>query len=163
MVNLENLENLENQELPEQELPEQELVSPDISNPDVLTPEVSNISTSPLSLLYTGICNIYSYISTVDPITKVTSQHLSLIYKNIPCRASYYTMSSNSSLIKNSDFNYSKNNSIKLFLQSDLIINSGSIFQVTQNNRTTKYKASSEAFVFSNHQEIILKLLDDLS
>lgn len=126
---------------------------------NITTTDTTSTTISPLSILYTGSCNIYSYSSVTNTTTKVTSQVLSLVFENIPCRASQYTPST----IQKTEFFYSKNNSIKLFLQADLIISSGSIFIVTQNNRTIKYKSSAEASVFSNHQEIILNLFDDIS
>jgi hypothetical protein len=48
-----------------------------------------------------------------------------------------------------------------LFIRPDLEINPGSIIEVTQNGRTTKYKRSGKPAVYTYHQEIRLTLYEE--
>ncbi len=116
-----------------------------------------------LASLYSSSCDIYLFNTSINPHTSISSQSLELIYQDIPCRVSYLSSSTitSSSSIKKKDFFYSNYNSIKVFLQNDLIINSGSIFYITTLQKTSIYKASSEPFIYSSHQEIILLPFED--
>ena len=51
--------------------------------------------------------------------------------------------------------------SITLFIRPDLEVKPGSVIEVTQHGKTTKYKGSSKSAVYTNHQEIVLELFED--
>lgn len=122
-----------------------------------------NTISQALASLYSSSCDIYSFKTSINPETSISSQSLELIYQNIPCRLSYLSSSSttSSSSIKKKDFTYSNYNPIKLFLQNDLLIDAGSIFYITNFSKTKVYKASSEPFIYSSHQEVILVPFED--
>lgn len=122
---------------------------------------INNQFSQALSSLYTASCDIYHFLSFTDPITSITSQSLELLHQSIPCRVSYLSSSSSASTKKN-DFSYVNSSPIKIFLQCDLTINSGSIFYVTNYSKTLVYKASSEPFIYSSHQEVIIAPFDDI-
>lgn len=116
-----------------------------------------------LDTLYTGFCDIYEYVKVKDDFTKVISTTLTLLYENIPCRASYYNNSSNISSVKDQQFNSIKKQTIKLFFPNQFSVPAGSIFEVTQNGKFTKYKNSGEPALYSSHQEVMLELFDDIT
>lgn len=116
-----------------------------------------------LDTLYSGFCDIYQYTDTKDSHSKVTSTSLSLIYEQVPCRASYYNNSSNISSTKDQQFNSIKKQTIKLFINNQIIVTAGSIFEVTQNDKINKYKNSGEPAIYSSHQEIMLELFDEFT
>ncbi|MGN1318068.1 MAG: hypothetical protein ACI4VF_03565 [Lachnospirales bacterium] len=101
---------------------------------------------------YTGLCDVYEYKDIkVGNITKKAEEK---VYEGIPCRLSY----SADSKTANSDVANIVGQTIKLFLDSDIVIKSGSKIVVTQNGRTIEYKNSGEAMVYQTHQEIMLEL-----
>lgn len=115
-----------------------------------------------LERLYDGICNIYEYRSFKNEKTKATKNDLILIYKNIPCRASYYNNSSNIVSSKESIFNNTIKQNVKLFLNNKITIKAGSVIIITQNGKTTKYKNSGEPIIYSSHQELMMDIFDDI-
>lgn len=112
---------------------------------------------NPLSALWIGKCTIYEYQNVTDPITYQTTQKLVPVLTDEPCRLSYNheqatNIQSGAAVVSQS---------ITLFIRPDLIIDPGSVIEVTQHNRTEKYKRSSKPAVYTNHQEIILQLYED--
>lgn len=115
-----------------------------------------------LSKLYTGICNIYEYETFKDNDTKVIKQRINTKYENIPCRVSYYNNSSNIVTFKEDTFNNIITQKVKIFLDNNILIKAGSIIEVSQNGKVNKYKNSGEPAIYSNHQEIMLDIFDDI-
>lgn len=115
-----------------------------------------------LNKLYTGVCNIYEYSNILDENSKTIKQFINIKYENINCRVSYYNNSYNILSSKEDTFNNIITQKIKLFLDNDIDIKAGSIIEVTQNGKTTKYKNSGEPVIYSNHQEIILDIFDNI-
>ncbi len=115
-----------------------------------------------LSKLYTGICNIYEYETFKDNDTKVIKQCINIKYENIPCRVSYYNNSSNIVTFKEDTFNNIITQKVKIFLDNNILIKAGSIIEVSQNGKVNKYKNSGEPAIYSNHQEIMLDIFDDI-
>ena len=114
-------------------------------------------SENPLSALWTGRCTIYEYQDITDPFTHQTIQKEVAVLENEPCRLSYrYEQSTN---IRNGAAVVSQ--SIKLFIRPDLVINPGSVIEITQHGVTCKYKGSGQPAVYCNHQEIILELYNN--
>lgn len=113
--------------------------------------------TNPLSLLWTGKCTIYEYRDITNPGTFQTRQELVPVLNDEPCRISYNreqatNISSGAAVVSQS---------ITLFIRPDLVINPGSVIEITQNGVTVKYKGSGQPAVYSNHQEIVLQLYED--
>ena len=112
---------------------------------------------NPLSALWTGRCTIYEYQDVTDPFTHQTTQKEVSVLEDEPCRLSYrYEQSTN---IRSGAAVVSQ--SIKLFIRPDLVINPGSVIEITQHGVTEKYKGSGQPAVYCNHQEIILNLYED--
>ncbi len=106
--------------------------------------------------LYTGNCNIYGFISEDDGYG-ISDQVEKLLYGNQKCRLSY----KNISAANQTESFATTAQEIKLFIAPELIIPAGSTIEVTQNNRTEKYKSSGKAAIYTNHQEIILRSYEE--
>ena len=112
---------------------------------------------NPLALLWVGKCTIFEYETVTNSVTYQTTQQLIPVLTDEPCRVSYNREQSTN--IQNGAAVVSQ--SITLFIRPDLVIKPGSVIEVTQNGVTEKYKGSGQPAVYSNHQEIILKLYED--
>ena len=112
---------------------------------------------SAIQSLYSGVCTITNSQKVFDEKTKRTVTKDVIVCENEPCRLSFKTTASASydgivsGLVQ----------TIKLFLRPELEVLAGSKITVTQNGRTTKYKFSGQAAVYTNHQEILLELDGD--
>lgn len=112
---------------------------------------------NPLAVLWTGKCTIYEFQDITDPETYQTTQEEVPVLVDEPCRLSYNheqatNMQSGAAVVSQS---------ITLFIRPDLIIKSGSVIEITQNNVTERYKGSGKPAVYSNHQQITLQLYED--
>ena len=115
------------------------------------------LSPNPLKTLWIGKCTIYEYEDTIDPETFQTTQQLTPVIIDEPCRLSYrYEQSTN---ISNGAAVVSQ--SITLFIRPDLNIKPGSVIEITQHGRTQKFKGSGNPALYTNHQEIILNLYEE--
>ena len=113
--------------------------------------------TNPLSVLWTGRCTILEYEDVIDPKTFQTSQREVIVVEDEPCRISF-----SSETVTNPTTGVAEMSQFTvLFIRPDLEIDPGSIIEVTQNGRTTKYKRSGKPAVYTNHQEIKLTLYED--
>lgn len=106
-----------------------------------------------LESLYVGICSIYGFTDEGDDYG-ISDPAEQLLYENQKCRVSY----KNISAANQTESFATTAQEIKLFIAPELLIPPGSTIEVTQNNRTEKYKSSGKAAVYTNHQEIILNL-----
>jgi len=104
--------------------------------------------------LYTGICDIYEYQKDTDPVSKITKNIETEVCINKKCRVSYKTISSS----EQTDTTDNISQVIKLFIDPNLNVKPGSKIIVTQNGRSTSYISSGQPAIYTNHQEIILKL-----
>ena len=101
--------------------------------------------------MWTGICNIFGFKNSKNKYGTVVSE-VKELYKNIPCRLSFKNISQTDqteSVAKTSQV-------VKLFIAPEIYVPPGSVFEVTQNGVTRKYKHSGVSAVYTNHQEIIL-------
>ena len=112
---------------------------------------------NPLSTLWIGKCTIYQFESVTDPETFQTTQKEVPVVVDEPCRVSYNREQATD--IRSGAAVTSQ--SVTLFLRPDLVVNPGSVIEVTQHGRTVKYKGSSTTALYTNHQEIILELYED--
>lgn len=113
--------------------------------------------TNPLAVLWNGRCTIWEYENVIDPDTFQTSQREVIKVEGEPCRVSFTSeavTNPSSGVAEMSQFTV-------LFIRPDLEIDSGSIIEVTQNGRTTKYRRSGTPAVYTNHQEIRLTLYEE--
>ncbi len=119
----------------------------------VFTPQRPN----PLQKLWIGKCTIYEYQTVTDPATHQSVQNLVAVLENEPCRLSYkYKQSTD---LQSGAAVMSQ--SVTLFIRPDLAINPGSVIEVAQQGRTTRFKGTGKASVYTNHQELIMDLYED--
>lgn len=112
---------------------------------------------NPLAVLWNGKCTISEFKDVTDPKTFQTSQQEVKVVVDEPCRLSYNREQTAS--LQNGVAVVAQ--SIVLFIRPDLVIKPGSVIEVTQNGVTEKYEGSGQAAVYSNHQQIMLKLYED--
>lgn len=122
----------------------------------MVNPNYLNYTQNPLAKLWTGRATIYEYKDTTDPITFQTTQREVAVLRDEPCRLSYNreqatNIQSGAAVVSQS---------ITLFIRPDLVINPGSVIEITQHGVTEKYKGSGQPAVYCNHQEIILELYE---
>lgn len=115
------------------------------------------VNENPLSVLWIGRCTIYEYEDMTDPVTYQTTQKEVVVLEDEPCRLSYNreqatNIQSGAAVVSQS---------ITLFIRPDLDIAPGSVIEITQHGRTTKYKGSGKPAIYTNHQEIVLELYDN--
>ena len=112
---------------------------------------------NPLKSLWIGKCTIYEYENVTNPFTHQTTQQEVAVLEDEPCRLSYNREQATN--IQNGAAVVSQ--SITLFIRPDLVINPGSVIEITQHGYTVKYKGSGMPAVYTNHQEITLELYDN--
>ena len=110
--------------------------------------------------LYCGNCDIAVTRKTINLVTIQTAFTNDIIITIHPCRLSYISAETRSISINKETRTAEKKQIIKLFLSPTINVPSGSEITVSQNGKTTEYKASSEPMMYSNHQEVELELLD---
>ncbi len=111
---------------------------------------------NPLKRLWIGKCTVYEYQTVTNPVTHQSVQAPVPVLQNEPCRLSYrYEQSTN---IQSGAAVVSQ--SITLFIRPDLEIKPGSVIDVTQHGRTTRFKGAGKPAVYTNHQELIMELAD---
>jgi hypothetical protein len=107
--------------------------------------------------LWTGRATIYEYQDIVDPFTHQTTQKEVAVLVDEPCRLSYHR--EHATNIRSGVAVISQ--SITLFIRPDLVIDPGSVIEITQHGVTQKYKGSGHPAVYCNHQEITLTIYDN--
>lgn len=105
---------------------------------------------------------IYITQQEQNPTTKFMEVRDFELYKDEPCRVSYKTKVSGMPSAP-SDTVMTAYQDVILIISSELRIPKGAKVVVTQLDRTTEYYASGEPLVYSSHQQIGLKLKDDLA
>lgn len=117
---------------------------------------------NPLAKLWVGKCTIYEYKDTTDPDNFQTTHGLVPVVVDEPCRLSQNFVSHNQT-----DITHVNNGApyvdrlIVLFLRPDIEIKEGSVIEVTQCGVTDKYKRSGKPAMYSNHQEVVLKIYEE--
>lgn len=112
-----------------------------------------------LESLYAGRCDIISQQEVFDPVTKQTSFESVTVVANQPCRLSFKTIT----MAQEGTGATRLVQVIKVFMSPEIEVKAGSRLVITQNGKTTEYKASGEPAIYSNHQEIILELAGDFA
>ena len=123
----------------------------------VTTDRVPPKPTSPLGVLWIAQCTIYEYQEVIDPDTHQTTHELFPVVVNEPCRLSFTRETSTNVATGVAQMMQTT----MLFIRPDLEIKAGSVMEVTQRGRTTKYKRSSKPAIYSDHQEVVLELYED--
>lgn len=105
--------------------------------------------------LYKALCTIYEHTKVRNDSTGRYENKKVKVATDIPCRLSY----SSSPKVEQSDGGVVYQ-SIKLFINPDIIIKPNSTIEITQNNRNRVFECASEPKVYEYHQEVELKLSD---
>ena len=109
-----------------------------------------------LQKLWTDTCSVYVQDKKKNESTKRTEFVEVALFKNQPCKLSFESLtttteSNNAPVVTQG---------VKLFIDNELSIPSGSKIEVTRKNKTFVYKSSGEPGVFTYHQEINLELFE---
>lgn len=112
---------------------------------------------NPLPILWDGRCTISVYQEVTDPETFQTREELVPIIEDEPCRLSNKT----NTVVADVKNVAETSKNIVLFLRPDLEVPAGSVIDVTQYGRTTKFKNSSTPSVYYTHQEIQLGIYNN--
>ncbi|EFE91182.1 hypothetical protein GCWU000341_02290 [Oribacterium sp. oral taxon 078 str. F0262] len=110
-------------------------------------------------MLYDGRADIIEYRKRKDPESGIISHKEETVERGLPCRLSFYEISS----VSQTDSAADTAQVIKLFLAPDAAIKPGSKIVVTQNGKTVAYQCSGVPAVYATHQEIILTLFQKWS
>lgn len=109
-----------------------------------------------LQKLYVGRCDVFEYGQAKDPVSKITGHQESKVHTAKPCRLSIV---SSPAVAESSGANIPKQ-IIKLFMDPEVAIKSGSKIVVTQNGKTAAYKNTGEPAMHTNHQELTLEIFE---
>ena len=109
--------------------------------------------------MWIGRCTVYHFADQTDPVTHKTTQVLTPIVTDEPCRVSYQREFTKPSKLVDGAAVVEQR--IILFVRPDLDVPSGSVVEVTQRGHTIKYKRSAEPMIYTNHQEVWLELYED--
>lgn len=128
-----------------------------VVNETLILYETPKPTSNPLSILWKGRCTVWEFEDVTDPDTYQTSQREVVVVENEPCRVSF-----SSEAVTNPTTGVAEMSQFTvLFIRPDLEIDPGSVIEVTQNGKTTKYRRSGKPAVYTNHQEIRLTLYED--
>lgn len=109
---------------------------------------------------YDNVCSIYVYQDVFDEDTKQTKRERVLMLENIPCRLSYQTQAFASLVSTQADGIPEAYQSVKMFIAPELDIPENSEIEVNRYGRLLKFKRSSVPVIHSNHQEVMVEVLD---
>lgn len=103
---------------------------------------------------YEGLCTIS--INETIRVKGVTKTVETVVYEDLPCRLSYQSVQTST----DSDTKATAYQEIRLFIAPEIEIKEGAKITVTQHGKTNKYRRSGKPLVYSNHQEILLEILE---
>lgn len=101
---------------------------------------------------YKGTCTVYEYKAVKDEETLITSTEPVMVLENQPCKLSFEHINAVSDGVPVQSMG------VKLFIAPEIEIKAGSKIVVTQDGVTTEYARSGFPAIYTNHQEIKLKL-----
>lgn len=111
-----------------------------------------------LKRLWIGKCTVYEFQPVTDPKTHQTTSKLVPVLIDEPCRLSYSSNSTTSSATGVAVVGQITT----LFIRPDVEIKSGSIIEVTQHGKTSKFNKAGKPAIYTNHQEIVIRLDEDV-
>jgi len=110
-----------------------------------------------LQLLWKGTCNIVVREGHKNPTNKRTEFNEMILYENEPCKLSFESLKTN-----NENNNAAEIlQATKLFISNQVQVPPGSKIVVTQNDVTESYEQSGKPAIYTNHQEVMLKLFKE--
>lgn len=111
-----------------------------------------------LKQLWIGKCTVYEFTPVTDPVTHQTTSKLVPVLEDEPCRLSYSYNSTTSSATGVAVVGQITT----LFIRPDVEIKSGSIIEVTQHGKVSRFNKAGKPAVYTNHQEIVIRLDEDV-
>lgn len=108
-----------------------------------------------LRRLWDDTCSIYVYEKTTNESTKRTEFGETMIYQDIPCKLSFEALNTVNQVFHADD----KSQNVKLFLDNELEIPTGSKVVVMRGENSFTYKVGSIG-MFCSHQELRLTTFD---
>lgn len=105
---------------------------------------------------YKGICRLYESKMVKDESSGITTEEKVPTEVGFPCRLSFGT-----SNVKDKEGALVKVQETKLFCAPEMEIPSGSMMEITQNERTAVYERSGFPVVYETHQEVVLTLKEE--
>lgn len=109
---------------------------------------------------YESTCSVFVYNDKFDEDTKQTKRVRELLIENQPCRLSYQTQAFASLVSTQAEGVPSAYQSTKVFLAPELDIPENSELEVNWQGRVLKFKRSSVPVIHTNHQEVMVEVLD---
>lgn len=109
---------------------------------------------------YESTCSVFVYTDKFDEDTKQTKRVRELLIENQPCRLSYQTQAFASLVSSQAEGVPSSYQSTKVFLAPELDIPENSELEVSWQGRLLKFKRSSVPVIHTNHQEVMVEVLD---
>lgn len=100
---------------------------------------------------YTDTCNVYNFEKVLNG--SITTNQKVIKYKNIKCALSQKSL-------KTSEQTESQNKVLydaKLFLSPNIEIKAGSYIEIKRFDRILEFEQVGESFIYSTHQEVLLK------
>lgn len=104
--------------------------------------------------LYTHKCTIAEVKAVKDPVKKTTVMEDVETYKNISCRISF-----NLQKVDEKELVNSSESVVKLFIAPEVLMKEGSKVIATVNGVVTQYECSTTPFLYSTHNEYLLKFV----
>lgn len=109
-----------------------------------------------IETLYFGKCTITEHQKVQNP-NKTTGFVDVVVLENEPCRLSF----NSTNKAKQTESATSVTQETKVFIAPEIVIKPGSKLTITQNGKTTNYKASGMPALYSTHQEIVVELFEE--
>lgn len=120
----------------------------------------NNLVRKAIESRYDNTCSIYIYGDVFDEDTKQTKRERKVLLENQPCRLSYQTQAFASLVSTQTDGIPESYQSVKMFIAPELDIPENSEIEVNRSGRLLKFKRSSVPVIHTNHQEVMVEVLD---
>ncbi len=117
--------------------------------------QAQKMARAALEQTYEGLCTIIEYRDVTDEKTKLSSEEEVVVVKDVPCKLSFEKLDA----AVQTETAAKVSQGIKLFIATEINVNSGSKIIVTQDGVTNEYSASGKPATYCTHQEIVLELL----
>lgn len=109
-----------------------------------------------LQRMWKDTCSVYVQEKRKNESTKRTEFVEVALFENQPCKLSFESLTTT----KETNHAPSVTQGVKLFIDNELSIPSGSKIVVTRKDKSFTYKSSGEPGVFTYHQEINLEIFE---
>ncbi len=113
-----------------------------------------------VSSTYDALMTVYEKVSRVK--NGKTVFDTKKVLENIPCALCVSRLSIEGRNLKEKGDHNIINNSFKIFTDPDIVIKAGSIIEVATPQRTRRYSHSGEGFCYPDHQEIMVKRIEEV-